>query len=232
MAQSDFLFERGRKTTTEAHGEHSFVFASGAPVTDSGRSDFVFESGVGIGGKVITATLYDEAGNILESISLEDSTYDTGGFGVHSGYEGGANYWDHWRRDTDGTIIDSWEEGDLSAYQGDTTEYVATTTRAKDGAYSVYVDPETTEFYGIYSQSGLDYYPQRGDPFRGWIYTEDGANRTALVRFAIKDWANNDFYQVGFDPEGDFVLRGPDGDRVKGGRYDQTGEWWEILVEW
>jgi len=47
---TDFVFEQGDKIQTGTHGDTEYVFAGGDPVPNTGGSDFVFESGVGIGG--------------------------------------------------------------------------------------------------------------------------------------------------------------------------------------
>lgn len=52
MGQSDFIFENGKSITVGSHGEHSYTFADGKAVADNGVSDFVFESGTGLGGWV------------------------------------------------------------------------------------------------------------------------------------------------------------------------------------
>lgn len=48
-----FIYESGKEISLGAHGEHSYVFASDSPVTDAGLSEYVFESGTGLGGGVI-----------------------------------------------------------------------------------------------------------------------------------------------------------------------------------
>lgn len=50
MTKSDFVYEKGEAITVGAHGDHDFVYASGEPVADTGRSSFVHESGTGLGG--------------------------------------------------------------------------------------------------------------------------------------------------------------------------------------
>lgn len=50
MAKSDYVYESGTAVDVGTHGEHSYVFASGEPFTDSGVSTYVFESGTGIRG--------------------------------------------------------------------------------------------------------------------------------------------------------------------------------------
>lgn len=47
MADSDFVFEAGVPVQVGSHGDHSFVFAGGDPVEDTGDSTLVFEAGTG-----------------------------------------------------------------------------------------------------------------------------------------------------------------------------------------
>lgn len=50
MSDSNFVFEQGEPIEVGTHGETDFVFHEGDPVPNTGRSDFVFEAGVGLGG--------------------------------------------------------------------------------------------------------------------------------------------------------------------------------------
>lgn len=47
---NEYIFENGQAVDVGSHGEHSYVYADGTPVPDTGKSTFVFEDGVGIGG--------------------------------------------------------------------------------------------------------------------------------------------------------------------------------------
>jgi len=47
------VFEKGNEIQTGSHGEHDYVYASGERVTDQGDSNFVFESGTGLGGALV-----------------------------------------------------------------------------------------------------------------------------------------------------------------------------------
>jgi len=49
MPDSDYVFEDGEPITIGSHGDHDYVFSKGEPVPDTGVSDLVFESGVGLG---------------------------------------------------------------------------------------------------------------------------------------------------------------------------------------
>jgi len=50
MSTSDFVFERGERVPIGSNGETDYVFVSDDPVPNTGVSELVFESGVGVGG--------------------------------------------------------------------------------------------------------------------------------------------------------------------------------------
>lgn len=50
MPESNYVHESGEPIAVGTHGETNFLFHSGDPVPNTGRSDYVFESGVGLGG--------------------------------------------------------------------------------------------------------------------------------------------------------------------------------------
>lgn len=45
-----YIYESGEQIAVGSHGVHDYVYASGEPVTDTGLSALVFESGTGLGG--------------------------------------------------------------------------------------------------------------------------------------------------------------------------------------
>lgn len=50
---ANYIYESGEQVTTGSHGETSYVYASGDPVPNTGKSTLVFESGTGLGGGFI-----------------------------------------------------------------------------------------------------------------------------------------------------------------------------------
>lgn len=50
MTKSGYVFESGEAIDVGSPGDHDYVFSSGEPVTDSGVSTYVFESGTGLRG--------------------------------------------------------------------------------------------------------------------------------------------------------------------------------------
>lgn len=49
MAESDYIYEQGEPISEGSHGQHDYVFSNGEPVPDTGKSEVVFESGIGLG---------------------------------------------------------------------------------------------------------------------------------------------------------------------------------------
>lgn len=231
MADSGFVFETGEAIQVGTHGETDFLFHSGDPVVNSGRSSLVFESGTGLGTDVITGTIFDVNGNELETLTLDDNTYSTGGIGMRAGLDGEGGAWDHARL-TDGTIIDDFEDADISEYQGDTGGFNIVTSPVIEGTYAVQTNPDS--FKEIFSLSGLNHYPERGEPFRVWIYADTGTARLLVFHFARQ--ADDARYRIGFNPTGDFHIARFDGSSVVnstvGSAYAQDGSWYEFKVEW
>jgi len=84
-----------------SHGENDFVFASGEPVSDTGDSELVFESGVGLGGgQGWTITISDSNGKESGSLQVieRDQTveefygYETGSPVSSAGGEAGTEF--------------------------------------------------------------------------------------------------------------------------------------------
>lgn len=49
MADSNYVFEEGDPIDVGAHGEDAYLYEGGTPVRNSGDSEFVFQSGTGLG---------------------------------------------------------------------------------------------------------------------------------------------------------------------------------------
>lgn len=232
MADSGLAFEAGDPIEIGTHGETDYLFEEGNPVHNSGGSDTVFESGTGLGGGSITGTIFDASGNELETLTLDDNTYSTGGVGMRAGFEGEGGAWDHARL-TDGTVIDDFEDGDISEYQGDTGAYNIVTSPVIEGTHAVQTNPNSS-FKGIFSLSGLNHYPERGEAFRVWIYADTGTARFLVFQFARQ--TDDSRYWIGFNPTGEFHIARFDGSSVAnsvvGSAYAQDGRWYEFKVDW
>jgi len=84
---ADFVFEQGEAIITGLHGDHSYVYADGDPVPDTGLSSFVFESGVGIGGMITIDSFEDD--------DIAEYTGRTGDFNVNQTGAVDGNYYLH-----------------------------------------------------------------------------------------------------------------------------------------
>lgn len=88
MTKSNYFFLSGEAATVGSHGNHSYVFHSGEPVLDRGESDYVFETGTGLGGG-IQVTISDDAGEVTESFPAVESSQSISEFWDYGG-GGGA----------------------------------------------------------------------------------------------------------------------------------------------
>lgn len=62
------------------------------------------------------------------------------------------------------TTVDSWDDGDISEYGGDTASFSVQTATVVDGTHALeYNDDGALQ---IVSETGLDAYPSQGDTFR------------------------------------------------------------------
>jgi hypothetical protein len=130
------------------------------------------------------------------------------------------------------TVIDSFEDGDIAEYGGDTGAYTARddSTIAVDGSWSL--EATTTAFTTITSESGLPTYPQQGDEWRVWMRVDDdgGSNSYAGHYFAT---GNSDNYWARIRPDDNtFQL-----DLSGSGMFTNSvtidlGTWYEVRIRW
>lgn len=70
--ENSFVYESGEEVLTGKDGEHEYLVAGGSPVTDAGKSDYVFESGTGIGTNKFLGRLdYSSTPSFLVDESLD-----------------------------------------------------------------------------------------------------------------------------------------------------------------
>jgi hypothetical protein len=149
----------------------------------------------------ITVDLYDDTGTNVESVSATDTTYNHAVGGVfYESLGGDPFYVDTWQTlgtTDDFTILDSFEDGDISEYTGDTGDWSV----AQDG--DSYHDGHRLEMGGsfgdsiIISTSGLDYYPSQGDTFGTWCKTPYQNSRHHMFLFGVQDSSN--YYEVRYN---------------------------------
>lgn len=70
MGESSYVFESGEPVITGVHGDHSYTYVSGNPLTDKGVSSYVFESGTGIGGESAKVTISDSTGQDTGDVTI------------------------------------------------------------------------------------------------------------------------------------------------------------------
>jgi hypothetical protein len=83
------------------------------------------------------------------------------------------------------TVIDDFEDGDISEYRFDTEKFVVQTTVVKEGSSALEVATGTNEHIISYTGNGLPYYPEAGDTFRWWGRTSILQN-WILLYFGVK----------------------------------------------
>lgn len=205
MPESDYVFERGEPIQVGSHGEHIYVFSQGEPVTDAGVSEFVFESGTGLGGEVVvegTSIGYFESAESGQSFynGINDGSYEV----TNSPDERTIWAWVH-----HDSSADEWMFTLMSAHDQTDGTYIDWRVEIQDSADPfnevVFVDGESPAVYGTLSD---------GDYYSGF--------RTASRR----DGIGFDFDPIGFTIYPDFmdnpnydtqlperiVFIGPDGD--------------------
>lgn len=188
MALSNYVFESGDAIEVGSHGDHSYVYHSGNPVLDSGRSNYVFESGTGLGGQSIQVTLSQGGSDLVTTPVINDSTYRSGGIGWFADSQGSNpdSAFFNSAKLKDGTVIDDFADGDLSEYGG-LTSYASVSGGVLEQ------DPEQSsggESTAITSKSGLNYYPQPGDEFTFDVTMDENVSGAGFT-WAAQNFTNS-----------------------------------------
>jgi hypothetical protein len=189
----------------------------------------------------ITMTVFDAAGAEVASVSLADTTYDSGTIGWYNWYASADWHADSWfdaggGDGGSGTVIDGFEDGDLSEYDFDRGSSAASvvTSPTQGGSYALeYVDTNVEAI----STSGLDAYPQAGDTFEFWVRGSGGTEKTNLT-YGVQDHANRYFVRVNVAND-NFKLYKWEGDSTPGPLGSQTSgftlsqdAWYRVEVQW
>lgn len=135
---------------------------------------------------------------------------------------------------TGGTIIDDFEDGDLSEYSFDRNAAGASlvSNPTYDGSHALQIDATNTE---LLSTSGLNYFPRAGDTFSCWVR---GTNGAADVNFTYGAQDKNNRYvaRVSFDRDNIVLFRYENGTlHTLAQQYGITvGEdsWYNIEINW
>lgn len=244
MASSDFIYEEGGAIQTGFHGDTSYVYASGDPVPNAGDSTLVYESGTGLGGDNLLVTVYDSAGNELASLSGRDTTWRSGGIAwITNPGTGVAFMWYDDCRTSDGTVIDDFESGSLSAYKDPNNNFSITTDPVYQGTYALESEISAGGNEYMTSTSGLNYYPEPGDTWDEWYRWDDSMSSMGM-KWAVQNQPDDgsespDGYTLLITgPEGQIQnsvrLQGPSGllDEAPLDTTSRIGEWVRAEHTW
>lgn len=87
------------------------------------------------------------------------------------------------------TVIDDFESGDLADYTADDdTQWTIVDTTVHGGTWALRVDAGNGGTDHLHSNTGLNYYPSRGDTFRIWIW-KDYSGTGTISRFQFAEQA-------------------------------------------
>jgi hypothetical protein len=176
----------------------------------------------------------EELRNHLQSTAVDMGlSSDKQGYGRVDAYEAvstDANEADS----TDSTVVDDFEDGDLSEYTFDRGSSGASvvTSPTHSGSYALQFAEDYVE---AISTSGLDIYPAEGDTFSFWVRASGGANNIN-VTWGVQDH-NNRYYAKLYPSDGKFYLftykdgSGSSQDGDSGLAISQDA-WYEIEIDW
>jgi len=91
------------------------------------------------------------------------------------------------------SVIDNFEDNDLSEYSGATGDFSTVTSPVKEGTYALQADGSTGSI--IKSFSGLNNYPSRGDTVRYWLYIPGAGVNEEVPVFHWAKQGNGGEYQ-------------------------------------
>lgn len=129
------------------------------------------------------------------------------------------------------TIVDNFEDNDISEYSGDTGAYSIDSTIVKEGSYSLYGESGGNE-KRIYSTSGLDNYIEAGDNWTYYQYASTSVN-SAFV-FGFQDTDHYYFLNCSTQDDKFLLKRKDDTNEVLAVEYTSvpSGEWMKVEFEW
>jgi hypothetical protein len=187
----------------------------------------------------ITMTVFDASGAEVASVSLGDTTFDSGTIGwynYHATSDWFADSWFGAGGGGSGTTIDDFEDADLAEYSFDRGSSAASvvTSPVQGGSYALeYVDTNVEAI----STSGLNAYPAAGDTFEYWVRGSGGADKTNFT-YGVQDHANRYFVRVNVADDNLKVFKwegnstpGPLDAQTSGFTLSQDA-WYRVKVEW
>ncbi|PSP76507.1 hypothetical protein BRC81_12905 [Halobacteriales archaeon QS_1_68_20] len=160
----------------------------------------------------ITMTVFDASGAEVASVSLADTTYDGGTVGWYNYHATSDWFADAWFQASDDggstTVLDDFEDGDISEYVGGTSGYQVQGSTVLEGSYSL----EATNTY--YKIAHADESTPRGYEYRFRTRAAGGSGAEPSPLVCVQDPYNplDDCYWVHPDASaGDFNLYRRDG---------------------
>lgn len=135
------------------------------------------------------------------------------------------------------TIVDDFEDGDISEYRVNTGSFSTQTTEVTNGSVALQGTPSSGSVY-IRSESGLDTYPAQGDTFRVNVYLPESDTLGALMFGTQSGASNNDeAYRAEVNNTGSkiaIVLQDGSTTTVLSSQSVNVpgGEWLELEVAW
>jgi serine protease len=134
---------------------------------------------------------------------------------------------------SDVTIVDDFEDGDLSEYIFDrgSSGVSVVSSPAYSGSQALEISGDNTE---MISTSGLSTYPSAGNTFSYWIRATGGADDVNLT-YGVQDHDNRYFVRVDFanDDLMLFTYKSASSDKLDGVDPSLSeDEWYEVEVDW
>lgn len=135
------------------------------------------------------------------------------------------------------TIVDDFEDQDITEYAGDTGNCTVVSSPVQNGSYALEASTGSDTTVIISSTTGLNAYPSQGDTFRVWVRTST-ANALHAVMFGTQsESASTNRYQTGLNQhQGEFELAKADSngftELAAATQSYSDDTWYEIEVAW
>ncbi len=135
----------------------------------------------------ITMTVFDASGAEVASVSLADTTYDSGSIGWYNWYADADWHADSWFDAGSGgstAVLDAFEDGDISEYDGHTSTYSAQSSTTLEGSYTL----EASDTWGQLAHTSTT--TPRGNEYRCQIMAPDGSGAEPGLLVSVQDASN------------------------------------------
>lgn len=237
---------RGYQDEIRFHVNGNWIDGVSSPgVTANEWHKFVvqWDDGNSFGGSPgdFTIDLEDNSGNVLATITANDTTHEDGGFGFFGAAESTEYfYWDYPRityYSPRTTWVDNFEDNDLSEYGGNTGSYTTQGTTVYEGNYAL--EASSTGIITSDPGDGLANYPSRGDTFQFMVRASQTTSWPQVL-WCMQDNGGDDTLEYGY-----YVALDNDDQNVNvwsyDGNYDrhirvgigtsQVDEWLRVYLE-